>query len=224
MSLVRFLTGAVDTSAYDHVAKGILYVIYDVLWKIMYAIGSLVDVITGLFYKLAGLDYLGSGSETLVEEQDLLSQLFNQNIVSGFSLFMIIAALLLTSVFGVAAVVREMYFSKTENRKVMVDVIKNMVLGAIFLMCLTPITMFAISSISTLTPLIAGIFGDTSETSIADLMFNISFSGDAIAAYNEIYTADITSWTQIEGNFLFDLAYGGHSVDITFYWYVYFLG
>ena len=90
MSFIRFL--GIDDPGYGNFAKGILYVIYEILWKMVHSIGRVVDAITGLFYKLAGLDYLGSGGESLVEEQDLLSQMFNQNIVSNVSLFMILAS------------------------------------------------------------------------------------------------------------------------------------
>lgn len=229
MSFINFL--GLDNSEYGKYAKGILYVVYEILWKIIHAIGSLVDVITGLFYKLAGVNYLGSGSETLVEEQDLLSQLFNQNIVSNVSLFMILASFVLMAVFGASAVIKQMYFSKDDGRK-MVDVIKNMVLAFIFLICLAPIALFAISSISTITTAIVGIFGDTSNVSLADLMFNISFSGDPIEAYNALYSVEIengtmeaiTNWTQIKNGFLFDLSYGNVDTGVTFFWYVYLLG
>ena len=77
MSFINFLE-----TGYDHIAKGILYVICEIFWKIVHAVGNLVDVITGVFYKLTGANYLGSGGDTLIEEQDLLSQLFNQNIVT----------------------------------------------------------------------------------------------------------------------------------------------
>lgn len=221
MSLINFL--GLDDSGYGNFAKGILYVICEIFWKIMHAIGNLVDVITGLFYKLTGANYLGSGSETLVEEQDLLSQLVNQNIVSNISLFMLIISFSLMTVFGVSAVVKQMYFSKDE-RKSMVDVIKNMVLAFIFLICLSPLAMFAMSAISTVTTAIVGLFGDTSNVSLADLMFNVSFSGDAVSAYNEMYSTEITSWTEMKNNFLFDINYGDVESNVEFYWYVYLLG
>ena len=110
MSFLNFL--GLSDSGYGDYAKGILYVICEIFWKIIYAVNNLIDVVTGLFYKLAGVNYLGSGNETLVEEQDLLSQLFNQNIVSNVSLFMILASFLLMAVFGVGAVVKKLYFSK----------------------------------------------------------------------------------------------------------------
>jgi len=229
MSLFNILN--TTGNGYDNVAKGILYVIYEIFWKIIYAANSLIDVITGLFYKLAGVNYLGSGSETLVEEKDLLSQLFNQNIVSNVSLFMIFVSFMLMAVFGTAAVLKKLYFSKEDGRST-VDVIKNMIFGFIFLVCLAPVSLFAISSISTITSAIAGIFGDNSNVSLADLMFNISFSGDAIEAYNTIYAAEIeaetmqaiSSWTEIDSNFLFDLLYGNVDSGVTFYWYIYLLG
>ena len=94
---------------YNDIAKGILFAIYDIFWKIVYAIGSLIDVITGLFYKLAGIDYLGSGGETLVEEQDLFTKLFNQNIVSNLFVFMMVISILLMAVFGAIAVIKQNY-------------------------------------------------------------------------------------------------------------------
>ncbi len=221
MSLLKFM--GLEEPIYGNYAKGILYVICEIFWKVMHAVGEFIDVVTGIFYKLAGSQYLGSGSETLVEEQDLLSQLFNQNIVSDLSLFMLLIASSLMVMFGVGAIVKQLYFSKVEKRS-MADVIKNMVLGFIFLVCLTPLSMFAISSISTISSAIIGIFGDTTNVSLADLLFNASFSGDAVAAYNQVYETEITSWTQMENNFVFDLIYGGAEVDINFYWYLYLLG
>ena len=230
MSFINFL--GLDDPGYGNFAKGILYVIYELLWKIVYAVGKLVDAVTGLFYKLAGLDYLGSGSETLVEETDLLSQLFNQNIVSNVSLFMILASVSLMTIFGTAAVVKRLYFTKGEVKST-VDIIKNMVMASIFLVFLTPIALFAISSISTVTTVVASLFGTDMNVSIADVMFKSSFSDDPIAAYNAMYSAqvaegvewtDITSWTQIaNSDFLFELEYGSSST-VDFYWYVFLIG
>ena len=229
MSLFNFLD--LNDSGYGNFAKGILYVICEIFWKIIYAVNSLIDVVTGLFYKLAGVNYLGSGSETLVEEQDLLSKLFNQNIVSDVSLFMIIVSILLMAVFGTSAVLKKLYFSKEDGSST-ADIIKNMILSFLFLVCLAPLALFAISSISTITSAIAGIFGDTTNVSLADLMFNISFSGDAVEAYNGMYATEIgagtlqqiTNWTEINNDFLFDLLYGNFDTGVTFYWYVYLLG
>ena len=230
MSFINFL--GLDDPGYGNFAKGILYVIYELLWKVVYAVGKLVDAVTGLFYKLAGLDYLGSGSESLVEETDLLSQLFNQNIVSNVSLFMILASVSLMTIFGTAAVVKRLYFTKGEVKST-VDIIKNMVMASVFLIFLTPIALFAISSISTVTTVIASLFGTDMSVSIADVMFKSSFSDDPIAAYNAMYSAqvaegvewtDITSWTQIaNSDFLFELEYGSSST-VDFYWYVFLIG
>jgi len=227
VSFINFL--ASDHSSYSNYAKGILYVIYEILWKIVYAISNLVDAITGLFYKLAGLDYMGSGSETIVKEEDLLTQLFNQNIVSKVSVFMILTSVLLMMVFGTFAVMKRMYFSKGES-KPSVDVLKNMALAALFLMLLTPIALFAISSISTVTAAIASLFGNDMNISLADVMFKASFSDDPVAAYNVIYSegvsdwTDITSWTEMKNSdFLFELNYSG-LVETNFYWYVFLLG
>jgi len=223
MSFINFLD--LTDSKYGNYAKGILYVICEVFSKIIYAVGNLIDVITGLFYKLAGANYLGSGSETLVEEQDLMSQLFNQNIVSKVSLFMIIISFSLMAIFGLSAVMRKM-FSNKEDKSSMVDVIKNMILGFIFLICLGPIAMFAISSISTIASAIISIFGDTSSVSLADLIFNSSFggSGSPIEAYNAIFTTEITSWTEMKENFVFEFMYGDVVTGVEFYWYIYLLG
>lgn len=221
VSFFNFL--GLEDSGYGDYAKGILYVICEILGKIIQAACKLIDVITGLFYKLAGANYLGSGSETLVEEQDLLSKLFNQNIVSNVSLFMILVSFLLMSVFGVSAIIKQLYFSKDE-RKSMGDVIKNMVLAFIFLIALAPLAMFAISAISTITSALVNAFGDASNVSLADLLFNASFSGNAVETYNALYETEITSWTEMENNFLFDIAYGGTESNLTFYWYVFLLG
>ncbi len=220
MSIVNFFK--LDDPGYGNIAKGILYAIYELFWKIVYAVGNLIDVITGLFYKLVGVNYLGSGSENLVEEQDLLSQLFNQNIVSNVSLFMLFTSVILMAIFGTIAVIKQMYFSKEETKST-VGVIRNMVLAFFLLICLAPLSLFAISSISTITTAIVGIFGDNSNISLADLIFNISFSGDPVEAYNAMYGTEITSWKQMENGFLFDLEYGGTGT-VTFYWYVYLLG
>jgi hypothetical protein len=227
MSFINFL--GLDDPGYGNFAKGILYVIYQILWKIVCAIGNLVDSITGLFYKLAGLDYMGSGSENLVEETDLLSKIFNQNIFSTVSIFMILSSVLLMVVFGTTAVIKRLYFSKG-GVKSTVDIIKNMMLAFLFLICLSPLALFAISSISTVTTAVAGLFGNDMNVSLADVMFNASFSDDPVVAYNAIYGTgiegwtDVTSWAEMtNGDFLFDLAYGG-SVNTDFYWYVYLLG
>ena len=221
MSFIRFL--GIDDPGYGNFAKGILYVIYEILWKIVHSIGRVVDAITGLFYKLAGLDYLGSGGESLVEEQDLLSQMFNQNIVSNVSLFMILASVLLMTVFGTIAVLKRIYFSKGEAKST-VDIIKNMILAAIFLIFLSPIALFAISSISSVTAIIASLFGNDMNVSIADVMFRASFSEDPVSVYNAIYSTEITSWTEMtNGDFLFELEYGGVATA-DFYWYILLLG
>ena len=219
MSLIKFL--AIDN--YGDIAKGILFAIYEILWKIVHAMGSLVDVITGLFYKLAGINYLGSGSEALVEEQDLLSRLFNQNIVSDVFILMMIISISLMAVFGGIAVIKQNYLSREEARSTS-GVLKNMVLAVIFLIVLAPLSLFAISTVSTITSLLASAFSDTTNVSLADLMFNISFNKDAIGAYNTLYGSEITSWTQMENGFLFDLEYGSVDTGVTFYWYVYLLG
>lgn len=227
MSFINFL--GLNDPGYGNFAKGILYVICEVLWKIVQAVGNLVDVITGLFYKLAGLDYLGSGAGIAEEQQDLLTQLFNQNIVSTISGFMILASVLLLAIFGGFAVLKQMYFTKGEAKST-AGVIKNMVLAGVFLIFLTPISLFAISTITTITSAIAGIFGNDMSTSLADVIFNASFSGDAIEAYNAIYGAgdsewvNVTSWTEMtNSDFLFELSYGGVST-VNFYWYIFLLG
>lgn len=227
MSFINLL--GLSDAGYGNIAKGILYVIYELLWKIIYGMGKLIDSITGLFYKIAGLDYLGSGGETLVEEQDLLTQMFNQNIVSKISIFMILASILLMAVFGGVAVLKRLYFTK-ENPKSMVDIIKNMVLGSIFLIVLTPLALFAISFISTMTSAIAGLFGSEMNVSITDAIFNASFSARPVDAYNSIYSVsnpewvNITSWTEMKNSdFLFELVYG-NVVETEFYWYLCLLG
>ena len=218
MSLINLL--GIDD--YGNVAKGILFSVYEVFWKIVHAIGSLIDVITGLFYKLAGVDYLGSGSETLVEEQDLLSRLFNQNVVSGVFLFMIFVSVALMGVFGAVAVIKQNYLSREEARS-MGGVFKNMLFAILFLFCLAPLSLVAISTVSTITSAIVGMFGDTTNISLADLLFDVSFSGNPIEAYNSLNSTEITNWTEMENGFLFDLEYGSVDTGVTFYWYVYLL-
>ena len=208
---------------YNDVAKGILFAIYEIFWKIVYAMGNLIDVITGLFYKLAGIDYLGSGGETLVEEQDLLSSLFNQNIVSDIFIFMMIASVSLMGVFGAIAVIKQNYLSK-EEAKSMGGVLTNLLLATVFLICLAPLSLFAISTITTITRGIANIFSDSTNVSLADLLFNISFLGDPIEAYNSINGTEITSWVDMENGFLFNLEYGSVDTGVTFCWYIYLLG
>lgn len=208
---------------YNDVAKGILFAIYEIFWKIVHAMGSLIDVITGLFYKLAGMDYLGSGGEALVEEQDLLTRLINQNIISNTFLFMCLASLMFMAVFGAIAVIKQNYFSKDEAKST-AGVIKNMMFGMIFMIALAPLAMFAISFVSTITDAIVGLFGDTTSVSLADLVFEISFTGNPIEAYNTINSTEITSWTQMENGFLFELDYGTVETGVTFNWYVYLLG
>lgn len=221
MSFINFL--GLEDPNYGSYAKGILYVIYDILWKIVNAVGSLIDVVTGLFYKLAGANYLGSGSEELVEKQDLLSKLFNENIISSFSIFMMITSVVLMTIFGTIAVLKQNYLSKQEARST-TDVIKNMILAFIFIICLSPISMFLMSSITTITSSIVSVFGGESNVSLADLLFNASFSGDAVTAYNTIYGTEITNWTQMNSSFLFDLSYGATQTGVTFYWYIYLIG
>ena len=208
---------------YNDIAKGILFAIYDIFWKIVYAIGSLIDVITGLFYKLAGIDYLGSGGETLVEEQDLFTKLFNQNIVSDLFVFMMIISVLLMAVFGAIAVIKQNYLSKEEAKSTSF-VLKNFALATVILMCLAPFALFAISAITTITSSLANVISDNTNTSLADLLFNSSFLGDPIAAYNTINGTEITSWMDIENGFIFDLDYGSVDTGVTFTWYIYLLG
>lgn len=219
MSFMNFL--AIDD--YNDIAKGILFAIYEIFWKIVYAIGSLIDVISGLFYKLAGIDYLGSGGETLVEEQDLLSRLFNQNVVSDLFIFMMVISIALMMVFGAIAVIKQNYLSKEEARSTSM-VIKNFVLATIFLLCLAPLALFAISTITTITSGLAGAFSENSNISLADLLFNSSFLGNPIEAYNTMNGTEITNWMDIENGFLFDLDYGSVDTGVTFCWYFYVLG
>lgn len=221
MSFINFL--GLEDPNYGNYAKGILYVIYDILWKIVSAVGNLIDVVTGLFYKLAGATYLGSGSSELVEKQDLMSKLFNQNIVSNFSIFMMITSIVLMTIFGAMAVIKQNYLSKQEARST-TDVIKNMILAFIFIICLSPLSMFLISSITTISSSIVSVFGGNTNVSLADLLLNSSFSGDAVSAYNTIYGAEVTSWTEMNSSFLFDLTYGTTETNVTFYWYIYLLG
>ena len=44
MSFMNFL--GLENPDYGNYAKGILYTIYEIFWKIVYAINSLIDVIT----------------------------------------------------------------------------------------------------------------------------------------------------------------------------------
>ena len=42
---------ALTGSSYEGTARGILYVIYEIMWKIIYYVLTLIDEITVLFYK-----------------------------------------------------------------------------------------------------------------------------------------------------------------------------
>ena len=68
MSFINFL--GLSDETYGDYAKGILYVICEIITKLIHAVGTLLDVIAGLFYKITGANYAGSGSGALVEEQD----------------------------------------------------------------------------------------------------------------------------------------------------------
>ena len=209
---------ALAGSSYEPTARGILYVVYEIMWKLCYYVLLLIDEVAKLFYKVAGINV----NDGVVENKNMFDQLLNQNVVTGwYGIFIAIAAALVI-VFSLVAVIKGM--ASSDEKKSIGPILKNVGLATILLIILGPIALFLISLISNVAILIAGI-GGNNTISIADIIFNNS--GNLLTVYNEHFTKEITSFRDLGNGFLYELMYEpkeGATAQLDFHWYIVLLG
>ena len=208
---------ALSGSSYEDAARGILYVIYEIIWKLMYGVFILIDEVSKLFYKVAGINV----SDGVVENKNMLDQLLGQNVVGTWYGYFILISAALVFVFSMIAVVKAV--ASSEEKRSMGPIIKNMGLALVLLLVVGPIVLLIISIISNLAIAIAGIGGDNT-ISIADILFNNS--GNLLEVYNETFTTTFTSFRDLKGDFLYELMYSPKEGvgALSFYWYIGLLG
>lgn len=207
------------TEGSENTARGILYVIYEMLWKIIYYVLTLIDTITNLFYKVAGINV----SDGVVESKNMFDQILNQGIIgSWYGIFMLIAISLII-IFTVIAIFKKV--ASSEEKMSLGPVLKNVGLACILMIALGPIVLVIISVISNLGIAVAGIGGNES-ISIADVLFNNS--GNLLTVYNEYNSASVTSFRDLGNGFLYDLIYNPLTTEgattLSFHWYIIILG
>lgn len=208
---------ALAGSSYEPTARGILYVVYEIMWKLCYYVLLLIDEVTRLFYKVAGIHV----SDGVVENKNMFEQLLNQNVVTGwYGIFIAIAAALVI-VFSLVAIIKGM--ASNDEKKSIGPILKNVGLATLLLIILGPIALFLISLISNVAILIAGI-GGNDTISIADIIFNNS--GNLIEVYNGQFSKEITSFRDLGNNFLYELMYEPEEgvKELSFHWYIILLG
>ena len=102
---------ALAGSSYENAARGILYVIYEIIWKCVYTVLLLIDEVTKLFYRVAGVNV----SDGVVQNKNMLDQMLNQNIVGAWYGIFILIATVLVIVFSVIAIIRNMTIPPSDN-------------------------------------------------------------------------------------------------------------
>ena len=216
--LMNFLSLA--GKGYENAARGILYVLYEIVWKLTYSVLSLVDEITKLFYKVAGIN-INNG---VVEKASIIDQILGQNVITTAYAILLIFALGLILIFSLVTILRTM--TKEEHRS-LAPMLKNMALAFLLIAVMGPIVLFAISAVSNLAVWIAG-FGNNTSISIADAIFNNS--GNLIEVYNETFGTSYTSFRELGNGFLYDLMYpapvepGVETTPLAYHWYISLLG
>ena len=215
--MINFL--ALAESSYENTARGILYVIYEILWKFMYYILILIDEITKLFYKVAGINV----SNGEVKNTNMFDQLLNQSVIgTWYGIFIAIAAALVI-IFTLVAIIRGM--ASNEEKKSIGPILKNVGLATLILVVFAPLALFLISLISNFGILVASMGGDT-NISIADIIFGNS--GNLVTIYNEKYLTEFTSFRELGNDFLYELLYHPSTEEgatsVAFHWYIVILG
>lgn len=210
---------ALAGSQYENAARGILYVIYEVLWKLMYYVLTLIDEITKLFYKVAGINV----KDGVVENQNMFDQLLNNNLLGGWYWIFMATAAGLIIVFTMIAIIK--YVTSNEEKRSIAPILKNVGLASLLLIAIGPIVLFVVSIVSNFAIIIAKLGGDT-NISIADIIF--SNSGNLITAYNEKFLTTFTSFRELGNDFLYELIYnpatGENVTPLSFHWYIVILG
>ena len=210
---------ALAGSSYENTARGILYVVYEMLWKIIYYVLTLIDMIANLFYKVAGINV----NDGVVENKNMFDQILNQNVISSwYGIFMLISISLII-IFTVIAIIRAV--ASREEKMSLGPVLKNIGLACILMIALGPVVLLVISVVSNLGIAVAGIGGNES-ISIADILFNNS--GNLLAVYNEKFSASAASFRDLGNDFLYDVIYNPSTAEgattLSFHWYIIVLG
>lgn len=183
----------------------------------MYYVLVLIDEVSKLFYKVAGIN-VNAG---VVENKNMFDQLLNQNVVTGwYGIFILIAAGLVF-VFSMIAVLKSV--ASNDEKRSMGPILKNMGLALLLLILVGPIVLLIISLISNVAIFVAGI-GGNSNISIAEIIFNNS--GNLLTVYNETFATTFTSFRELGNDFLYQLMYQPKEgvTELSFYWYIGLLG
>lgn len=204
---------------YENAARGILYVLYEIVWKLTYYVLSLIDEITKLFYKVAGINVV----DGVVEKASIIDQLLGQSAITTAYVILLIFALGLVLIFSLVTVVKSM---AKEEHKSLGPLFKNMGLAFLLLAVMGPIVLLIISIVSNLAVWIASLGGGNS-ISIADAVF--TNSGNLIESYNSINATEFTSFRELGNGFLYDLMYytpgeGEPTINLAYHWYISLLG
>ena len=204
--------------SYADSARGILYVIYEVIWKLTYYVLTLIDEIAKLFYKVAGINV----SDGVVEKASIIDQLLGQKAITIAYAILLIFALGLILVFSLVMVIKNM---TSDTPKSLGPLFKNMALAFLLLAVMGPVVLFAISMVSNVAVWIAGLGGNES-ISIADVVF--SNSGNLLDVYNEVNGTAHTSFRDLGNGFLYDLMYpetvAEGATPLAYHWYISLLG
>jgi len=188
----------------------------------MYYVLVLIDEITKLFYKVAGINF----NDGVVESGNMFDQLLNQKVVgTWYGIFMAVAVGLVL-VFTLVAILKSMASDDpSEQKKSVGPILKNIGLAVLLLIVTGPIILFFISFISNAGVWIARLGGDA-NISIADIIF--SNSGNLVTAYNEKFVTEFTSFRDLGNDFLYELMYNPASEEgstaLVFHWYIILLG
>ena len=205
---------------YASTARGILYVLYEVIWKLTYYVLSLIDEITKLFYKVAGINV----NNGVVEKASIIDQLLGQNVITTAYVILLIFALGLILIFSMVMIIKNM---TSETPKSLGPLFKNMALAFLLLAVMGPVVLFAISMVSNIAVWIASLGGDN-NISIADSIF--VNSGNLIEVFNAINETEFTSFRELGNGFLYDLMYPVEgsipegTPDLAYHWYISLLG
>ena len=205
---------------YENTARGILYVLYEVVWKLTYYVLSLIDEITKLFYKIAGINV----NDGVVEKSSIIDQILGQNVITTAYVILLIFALGLILVFSLVMVIKSV---TSEEHKSLGPLFKNMALAFLLLAVMGPIVLFAISAVSNIAVWIAGL-GSDNNISISDVIF--SNSGNLIEVYNNVFATEFSSFRELGNGFLYDLMYLDYatlpegSTQLAYHWYISLLG
>ena len=184
----------------------------------MYYVLILIDEITKLFYKVAGVNV----NEGVVQNTNMFEQLLNQNVIGAwYGIFIAIAAGLVI-IFSLIAVIRAM---ASDEHKSLGPILKNIGFAILILALFAPVAMFVISLISNFGILVAS-FGGNSNISIADIVF--ANSGNLVTVYNEKYLTEFTSFRELGNDFLYELLYNPSTEEgatpVSFHWYIVLVG